>query len=127
MQKKQWLQTAVTLALLRALTLSAYAQDGYTNAAVTGGSGSAMVQGRHGSGSGSFGFEGRMGKAVGLTPEQRESVHGLLADQRQQKSAIQDQTDTKIRALLNADQQKKFDAFLSQQKQARGAKPRKAS
>jgi len=111
MQKKTWFHTAVAVALLHAFALGAYAQDVPAAAA----------------GRNSFGFEGRMSKAVGLTPEQRDTVKGLMAEQRQQRTAIQEQTDGKIRALLNPEQQKKFDAFLSQQKQFRASRFKKSS
>ena len=61
-----------------------------------------------------------------LTPEQRDSVRGLLAEQRQQSQALREQTDAKIRALLNADQQKKFDTMLTEQKERRARKGQSA-
>ncbi len=84
------------------------------------------------------GFQSRLEKAVGLSPDQRETVSGLLAQQREEMktlrenftpkmTAVQESTDAKIRAVLNAEQQKKFDAFLAKQKQARKSKSRKSS
>src|SRR5262245_49486186 len=65
---------------------------------------------------GAFGFVATLEKRVGLTPEQRDAVRGLLADQRQKSQALRQETDSKIRGLLNADQQKKFDDVLAEQK-----------
>jgi len=121
MQKNPWLHAALALSLLQVLALNIHAQDPMPG---TPGSASAM---HSRVARGGFGFEGRLGKAVGLSTEQRETVHGLLAEQRQQRTAIQEQTDAKIRALLNPEQQKKFDAFLNQQKQERAARTRKPS
>jgi len=70
-------------------------------------------------GKGAFGYAGRLERAVGLTPEQRDGVRGLLAEQRQKTQAVREETDTRIRALLNAEQQKKFDAFQAQSKAKR--------
>ena len=130
MQMKHWLHTAVCLSLIRALVLTAYAQEPLPPAAVANpGPGKSMAasQHRYGSGRGSFGFQGQLEKAVGLTPEQRDAVHGLMAQQREQLASVREQTDGKIRALLNAEQQKKFDAFLEQQKQERAARYRRPS
>jgi hypothetical protein len=55
-------------------------------------------------------------KKVGLTPEQRDAVRGLLAEQRQKSQALREETDNKIRAMLNPDQQKKFDEVVAEQK-----------
>ncbi len=65
---------------------------------------------------GRFGYAARLEKEVGLTPEQRDGVRGLLAEQRQKSQAIREETDARIRALLNIEQQKKFDAFKAQNK-----------
>ena len=75
------------------------------------------VPGRSGKGArGSYGFVATLERQVGLTPEQRDAVRGLLAEQRQKSQALREETDSKIRALLNPDQQKKFDEVLAQQK-----------
>ena len=130
MQKKHWLHTAVSLFVIRAMVLTAYAQEPLTPAAV-GNPGPARSvsapHNRYGSGRGSFGFQGQLEKAVGLTPEQRDAVHGLMAQQRAQLASVREQTDGKIRALLNPEQQKKFDAFLAEQKQERSARYRRTS
>jgi len=76
-----------------------------------------------GHGRGSGGFIAGLDHSVGLTPEQRDAVHGLLAEQRRASQALREQTDVKIRAVLTPDQQKKFDAFLSQQKNNHAWKP----
>jgi Spy/CpxP family protein refolding chaperone len=68
---------------------------------------------------GGFGFLSSLNQALGLTPEQRDSIHGLLAAQREQSQALREQTDAKIRAVLNPDQQKKFDQVLAEQKEQR--------
>src|SRR5690349_24410152 len=68
------------------------------------------------SGRGGNGFVATLEKRVGLTPEQRDSVRGLLADQRQKSQALRDDTDQKIRAMLNPEQQKKFDEVVAEQK-----------
>jgi hypothetical protein len=67
-------------------------------------------------GRGSFGFAATLEHRVGLTPEQRDAVRGLLAEQRQKSQALRAETDGKIRGLLNADQQKKFDDVVAEQK-----------
>ena len=65
---------------------------------------------------GAFGFVSTLERKVGLTPEQRDSVRGLLAEQRQKSQALREETDGKIRAILNPEQQKKFDEVLAEQK-----------
>ena len=128
MQKKHWLQMVASIVLIRALALTAYAQELPPAAANAGPSKSvAASHARSGSGRGSFGFQGQLERAVGLTPEQRDAVRGLMAQQREQLAAVREQTDSKIRALLNDEQQKKFDAFLEQQKQERKARFHRAS
>jgi Spy/CpxP family protein refolding chaperone len=69
-----------------------------------------------GSGRGAYGFVSTLEHKVGLTPEQRDSVRGLLAEQRQKSQAMREETDGKIRAILNPEQQKKFDEVLAEQK-----------
>lgn len=66
-----------------------------------------------------FGYAARLERAVGLTPEQRDGVRGLLAEQRQKTQAMREETDARIRALLNVEQQKKFDEFQAQAKAKR--------
>jgi Spy/CpxP family protein refolding chaperone len=68
------------------------------------------------SGRGAFGFIATLEQKVGLTPEQRDAVRGLLAEQRQKSQAMREETDGKIRAMLNPEQQKKFDDVLADQK-----------
>jgi hypothetical protein len=67
-------------------------------------------------GRGNVGFVATLEHKVGLTPEQRDAVRGLLAEQRQKSQALREETDAKIRAILNPDQQKKFDDVLAEQK-----------
>ncbi len=71
---------------------------------------------------GSYGFVTTLERKVGLSPEQRDAVRGLLAEQRQKTQAVRDATDDKIRGLLNSEQQKKFDAMLADQKANRNKK-----
>src|SRR5882762_4213325 len=68
------------------------------------------------SGRGNNGFVATLEHKVGLTPEQRDAVRGLLAEQHQKSRALREETDAKIRAILNPDQQKKFDDVLAEQK-----------
>ena len=63
-----------------------------------------------------FGFASALEHRVGLTPEQRDAVRGLLAEQRQKSQALRAETDGKIRGLLNPEQQKKFDELVAEQK-----------
>ena len=75
------------------------------------------------SGRGAFGFIATLERKVGLTPEQRDAVRGLLAEQRQKSQAMREETDGKIRALLNPEQQKKFDDGARRAESALRAKP----
>jgi hypothetical protein len=124
MHMKQWLQASASLLFLPIFLMSAYAQEPAGRSA--------------GMGRGMAGFQSRLDKAVGFTADQRETVRGLLAQQSQdlralrdgvdtKATAIKDQTDGKIRALLNPEQQKKFDAFSAKQKQARKTRRSKPS
>ena len=67
-------------------------------------------------GRGASGFVATLERKVGLTPEQRDAVRGLLAEQHQKSQTLREETDGKIRAMLNPDQQKKFDEVLVEQK-----------
>jgi len=102
----------------------AWAQDGAVPAIPASAAGASRLSSTH-SPRGSFGFISQLEKSVGLTPEQEDAVRGLLAEQRRQALALRGQTDQKIRALLNSEQQKKFDALLAEQKtrRSRGARP----
>jgi len=68
------------------------------------------------------GFLVTMERTVGISPEQREAIRGLMAQQREEMKKIRATTDTKIRAVLTPDQQKKFDAFLAEQKAKRATR-----
>ena len=114
MQTNTWVRTTLALVLVRALTMTAYAQEGVAARGFTG-------------------FQNRIERAVGLNAEQKDAVRGLLAQQNQtlrslrddvntKSAAIRQETDAKIRALLSPEQQKKFDTFLAKQKQSRPAK-----
>jgi len=107
--KKGWL--GLMAAGLLSLTMGRFA--------VAADSGRASVGHARASG----GFLAGLDRTVGLTPEQRDAVRGLLAQQRQASQAAREQTDVKIRAVLTPDQQKKFDSYLAQQKNNRGWKP----
>lgn len=65
------------------------------------------------------GYMTRLEQTVGLSPEQKDAVRGLMAEQREKTQALRQVTDDKIRGLLNVEQQKKFDAFRAQQKLAK--------
>ena len=66
------------------------------------------------------GWLGQLNQSVGLTLEQREAIQGLMAQQREQRNALYAGTNAKIRGLLNAQQQAKFDDFIAEQKNRRG-------
>jgi Spy/CpxP family protein refolding chaperone len=128
MQKKHWLHSVIALSLVRALVITAFAQETPLPAAAANTSAvSASSAHSRMAGHGGFGFQSQLDKAVGLTLEQRDAVRGLLAQQHKDRVAMQEQTDSKIRALLNPDQQKKFDAFLAEQKQEHSARYHRAS
>jgi len=99
--KKSWMTVLTVLSLATV----AFAQD------VPSAAKSANKGGRS-----PFGFMAVLERKVGLTPEQRDSVRGLLAEQRQKSAALREETDGKIRAILNRDQQEKFDEVLADQK-----------
>jgi hypothetical protein len=67
-------------------------------------------------GRGAYGFVAMIDHKVGFSLEQKDAVRGLLAEQREKSRALRQETDRKIRGLLNPDQQKKFDAVLAEQK-----------
>jgi Spy/CpxP family protein refolding chaperone len=107
MNDRRWKFSWMTLLMVAGLASMSMAQDG--TAAASRGS-------RSGSGRGAFGFVATLERQVGLTPEQRDAVRGLLAEQRQKSQAMREETDNKIRALLNPDQQKKFDEVVAELK-----------
>jgi hypothetical protein len=123
MQQSYWQYALIGLVLMGGGPSIALAEEGSptaktsTTASVTGGFGH---QGRSGVAHGGFGFAAALDRRLGLTPEQKDAVHGLLAQQHQESTALREQTDQKIRALLNNDQQKKFDSMLAEQKARRG-------
>src|ERR1041384_2489990 len=97
MYQSHWKSSFITVALVTGLAVLSLAQDM-----------SAAARGAH-TGRGAFGFVSTLEHKVGLTPEQRDAVRGLLAEQRQKSQALREETDNKIRAILNPEQQKKFD------------------
>jgi hypothetical protein len=104
MNQKRWKSSWITVLVVAGLASISMAQD--------------MPDAARGSqsGRGVNGFVSTLERKVGLTPEQRDSVRGLLAEQRQKSQALREETDSKIRAILNPEQQKKFDAVLAEQK-----------
>jgi hypothetical protein len=117
MSKKYWYHTLLGMIVLRGLAGSAIAQE---PALPPGAEGAAVSSHGHWNGvRGSNGFVAMLEKTVGLSPEQQDTVRGLLSQQHEQVAALREQTDAKIRALLNPEQQKKFDAMLAKQKSSR--------
>ena len=112
MNRRCWNSSWMTVLMVAGLASMSVAQD------VPAAARSNMQSGR-----GMYGFASMLERQVGLTPEQRDSVRGLLAEQRQKSQALREDTDGKIRAILNPDQQKKFDNVLAEQK-ARFARSR---
>src|SRR5258707_15221447 len=104
MNKRRWMSGWITVLMVAGLSSMSLAQD--TPAAAKGAR----------SGHGAYGFVSILEHKGGLTPEQRDAVRGLLAEQRQKSQALREETDGKIRAILNPDQQKKFDNVLAEQK-----------
>lgn len=111
MSLKQVKGSWMTVLLMAGLAAVSMAQDGPVAAR-------SARPGRGGSG-----FVSTLERRVGLTPEQSDAVRGLMAQQRQQSLALREETDGKIRALLNPDQQKKFDAVITEQKAFRARRP----
>jgi len=114
MNKGNWKSRWITVLMVGGLASMSLAADAGT-------SGRASRTGR-----GSYGFISTLEQRVGLTPEQRDAVRGLLAEQRQKSQALRTETDGRIRALLNPEQQKKFDSVLADQK-ARFARGRSSA
>lgn len=61
-------------------------------------------------------FVSRLSRQLSLNAEQQDAVQGLLASQRQQMAEVRSQTDAKIRAMLNPEQQVKFDNLQAKRK-----------
>jgi hypothetical protein len=141
MHNRHWIRTILSLLVIRSLTLTAFAQDviGSPTLEQPAKSNVSRAHGnRFGANRGYSGFQHRLEQAVGLTPEQRDAVHGLMAQQHEELSALRagiepkyasitQQTDAKIRALLNPEQQKKFDTFMVQEKATNSSKRRRTS
>jgi len=120
MQQNYWPYAILTLVLLGGPHTLGFADD---TASETKAPASVSATGGHsrsGGARGGFGFAAALDRKVGLTPEQKDAVRGILAQQHQQSVALREQTDQKIRALLNSEQQKKFDSMLAEQKASRG-------
>ncbi|HVO33303.1 MAG TPA: hypothetical protein VMU17_05250 [Elusimicrobiota bacterium] len=120
MSQMQWKPIVIGLTLLGVAAPAILAQDGpvSTDAAAS----SRWSRGRMPG----YGFATVLDQTLGLTPEQRDSVRGLLAQQREQTQTLRQATDAKIRALLTPDQQKKFDELLAKQKSQRSRSTRKS-
>jgi Spy/CpxP family protein refolding chaperone len=103
MQRQCWKSGWMTVLVVTGIAAMSLAQD-------------APVRNAAKSGKGAYGFVSTLERKVGLTPEQRDSVRGLLAEQRQKSQALREETDHKIRAILNPEQQQKFDEVLAEQK-----------
>jgi hypothetical protein len=111
---RNWKQQMSAGLLLAGLAGFGWAQEGALPAATTSGHQAAGARGR-----GGFGFLATLERAVGLNAEQRDAVRGLLATQRQKTEALRRDTDGKIRGLLTAEQQKKFDVLRAEQQSRR--------
>ena len=111
---RYWTQMLGSALLLTGLTTYAVAQDAGRPAGAASKSSVTQRSGR-----GGFGFLATLDRTVGLSAEQRDTVRGLLATQREKTDALRRDTDVKIRDLLNADQQKKFDALRAEQQSRR--------
>lgn len=126
MQTCHWQQTLISLMLMGTLTLPCFATRAESSA-------NKGAHKRSGMAGGWSRFEAKLDHTLGLSVEQKEAVRGLLAQQHQELrglragiepkyQTIQEQTDAKIRALLNPEQQKKFDVMVAQQKEWRSRK-----
>jgi Spy/CpxP family protein refolding chaperone len=117
--KKTWQQWAVGILIVGSFASGGIAQEAPLPPAATHShTAGASARGR----SSGFGFAALLERTISLTPEQSDAVRGLLAEQRRQNQTLREQTDSKIRALLNPEQQKKFDAFLAEQKTRRAGR-----
>lgn len=122
MQQNSWYYALIGLVLLGGPHVLSYADDAAPETqapASASAAGSHSSHNRSGGTHGGFGFAAALDRKLGLTPEQKDAVRGLLAQQHQQSVALREQTDQKIRALLNSEQQKKFDSMLAEQKASR--------
>ena len=139
MQHCQWQHVVLSLLVIGGLTVPGWAQDGSAPAATTANPVS-VGRGRwnrSGFSRGPSSFERRL-RTLGLTPEQLDAVHGILAQQREQFRALREetdpkyasileQTDSKIRTMLNPEQQQKFDKLVAQQKAERAQRRLRSS
>jgi hypothetical protein len=122
MQERYWYNAFASLILLGTVLGTTMAQE-LPAAASAASSATAVPRRSLARGErGSFGFLATLDQRLGFTPEQRDSVRGLLASQRQTMQSLREETDGKIRALLTPDQQKRFDALLAEQKARRQAR-----
>ena len=119
MQQTYWPYAIIALVLLGGPHTLSFAEDATSETqapAKVSTSGGHWNHSRSSGTHGGFGFAAALDRKVGLTPEQKDAVRGILAQQHQQSVALREQTDQKIRALLNNEQQKKFDSMLAEQK-----------
>ncbi len=120
MMSRKTIQAALAFAVTAQLVAPVWGQSAAATAAPQAASAESNRRWTAGRGPNrGFGFLATLRKAVGLTPEQQDAVRGLLAEQREEQAALRGKTDAKIRAILTADQQKKFDAFLAELKAQR--------
>ena len=124
MNERQWHQALASLILLGTLATVGMAQDGAAPAAAANINSpvSASSKWSRMKGNRPYGFLATLDQSLKLSPEQRDAVRGLLASQRQAAQELRQETDNKIRALLNSDQQKRFDALLAEQQSRRAAR-----
>ena len=121
MQERQWYQTLASLILLGTVVSIGMAQEGAPIAASPAASSriGAAAPKRSVRKAGTYGFLSLLDQRLVLSPEQQDSIRGLLASQRESMQSVREETDGKIRALLTPEQQKKFDALLAEQKSRR--------
>lgn len=124
MQERHWHQAFMSLLILGTLISPGMAQEGTPpEGSAVNRSAAARPRRDHGENRRpAYGFLATLDQTVGLTTEQQDAVRGLLASQRQAAQALREETDGKIRALLNAEQQKRFDTLLAEQKSRRAAR-----
>src|SRR5580698_6080461 len=98
MQQNYWQCALIGLVLLGGSHTPSFADDTTSDtkapAAVSTPGGHWKHSGS-GAAHGGFGFAAALDRKVGLTPEQKDAVRGLLAQQHQQSVALREQTDQK--------------------------------
>ena len=87
MQKRQWCTALVSVWVLGSLVLPVLAQDAELEASRMD-AGGVSAPFRRAAVSHQGGFAAKLEKRLGLTPEQKDAVKGLLAQQHQQMMAL---------------------------------------